>query len=226
MLQPIDIKSKHFKKSILGYKTNDVEDFKDAVYKEYEELYIKYEKMSSDFEKLSSSLQDSRLRMFELENKIAESEDSDNVASAKAKADKIIRDAEATAKDIIAKAKAEAQKSGGSVEAPKPETKVAAKTEPKVEPKASVKPEPKTDNKVDIKIPPIKNQEVKVEPVKEETASSRFFKKAAEEAPAKKPFADEDDDEIFVGEIEDARKPERMMIGDGEEEEDLDFEFL
>ena len=36
----------------------------------------------------------------------------------------------------------------------------------------------------------------------------------------------DDDDEIFVGEIEDARKPDRMMIGDGEEEADMDFEFL
>ena len=37
---------------------------------------------------------------------------------------------------------------------------------------------------------------------------------------------EDDDDEIFVGEIEDNRKPERMMIGDGEEEEEMDFEFL
>lgn len=56
-----------------------------------------------------------------------------------------------------------------------------------------------------------------------ESASSRFFKKAEETAPK---ADDEDDDEIFVGEIEDARKPDRMMIGDGEEEEDMDFEFL
>ena len=39
-------------------------------------------------------------------------------------------------------------------------------------------------------------------------------------------MASDDDDERFVGEIEDARKPDRMMIGDGEEEEDADFEFL
>ena len=120
-------------------------------------------------------------------------------------ADKIIKDAEATAKDIIAKAKAEAEKLG----------------------KTFVKEDVKVETKVEPKVEPVKEPEVKVEPVKEESASSRFFKKAAEEAPAKKPFADEDDDdEIFVGEIEDARKPERMMIGDGEEEEEMDFEFL
>ena len=68
----------------------------------------------------------------------------------------------------------------------------------------------------------------KVEPVADEpakeSASSRFFKKADEDTSS---FSlSDDDDEIFVGEIEDARKPERMMIGDGEEEADMDFEFL
>ena len=164
--------------------------------------------MSSDYEKLTSSLQENRLKMFELENKLAEAENDavgSNSPTAKAQADKIIKDAEATAKDIIAKAKAEAEKLG----------------------KTFVKEDVKVETKVEPKVEPVKEPEVKVEPVKEESASSRFFKKAAEEAPAKKPFADEDDDdEIFVGEIEDARKPERMMIGDGEEEEEMDFEFL
>ena len=59
-----------------------------------------------------------------------------------------------------------------------------------------------------------------------ESASSKFFKKAEETAAKPAPAVEEDDDEIFVGEIEDARKPDRMMIGDGEEEEGLDFEFL
>lgn len=68
----------------------------------------------------------------------------------------------------------------------------------------------------------------KVEPKKETTntnktsASSKFFKKSDEAAPA----TSADDEEIFVGEIEEARKSDRMMIGDGEEEEDMDFEFL
>lgn len=68
----------------------------------------------------------------------------------------------------------------------------------------------------------------KVEPVADEpakeSASSRFFKKADEDTTSFS--SSDDDDEIFVGEIEDARKPERMMIGDGEEEADMDFEFL
>ncbi|MBQ8318212.1 MAG: DivIVA domain-containing protein [Lachnospiraceae bacterium] len=206
MLQPLDIKAKSFKKGLFGFKTSDVEDFKESVYKAYDELYTAHEKMSADFEKLSASLQDNRLRMFELENKLAEAENVSSVGSdnsaAKAQADKIIKNAEAAAADIIAKAKAEAKKY---------ENGEAPKAEKKVEP---------------VKVEPVKEEAPKAEPVKEESASSRFFKKAAEEAPAKKPFDDDDDDEIFVGEIEDARKPERMMIGDGEEEEEMDFEFL
>lgn len=57
---------------------------------------------------------------------------------------------------------------------------------------------------------------------KPESGSAKFFKKAVEEQTA----SSSDDDEIFVGEIEDSRKPDRMMIGDGEEEEDMDFEFV
>ncbi len=194
MLQPLDIKAKAFKKGLLGYKTSEVEDFKDTVYKEYEVLYNKFLKMSSDYEKLTSSLQENRLKMFELENKIAEVENVSTFddSDAKAKADKIIKNAEAAAADIIAKAKAEAKKF---------ENQAAPKVEP-------------------VKEEPIKPTEEK------ESASSRFFKKAAEEAPKSSVLDDDDNDEVFVGEIEDARKPDRMMIGDGEEEEDLDFEFL
>ena len=57
-----------------------------------------------------------------------------------------------------------------------------------------------------------------------ESASSKFFKKADEDVHTAA-TSNDDDDEIFVGEIEDARKPDRMMIGDGEEE-DEGFEFL
>ena len=64
---------------------------------------------------------------------------------------------------------------------------------------------------------------VEPEPAKE-SASSKFFKKADEDVHTAATSNDEDE-EIFVGEIEDARKPDRMMIGDGEEE-DEGFEFL
>ena len=57
---------------------------------------------------------------------------------------------------------------------------------------------------------------------KKESATARFFKKDETAAAV----ANDEDDEIFVGEIEEKVQRDRMMIGDGEEEEDMDFEFL
>lgn len=194
MIQPIDIKTHKFKKGILGYKSADVDSFIDSVYRAYEDIFTENAKLSKDLEKLNASLQDNRLKMFEMENRL---QNSENVSSyddseAKKKADQIIKNAEKAAADIIANAKKESAK---YEEAPKP-----------------------------------KFEEKKPEPVKEEpkeSASSRFFKKAEEEVHAAAASADmDDDDEVFVGEIEEARKGDRMMIGDGEEEEDMDFEFL
>jgi cell division initiation protein len=134
----------------------------------------------------------------ELQKMDNDTSEEDRLAAQK-KAEDIIKNAEKAAAEIIARAKSESDKienAAKATESPKPEPKA----EPKVEPEA-----PKSEPK--------------------ESASARFFKKSEDEAP--KPAAsDEDDDEIFVGEIEDARKPDRMMIGDGEEEEDMDFEFL
>ena len=53
------------------------------------------------------------------------------------------------------------------------------------------------------------------------SATSKFFKQAEETT-----VIGGDDDEVFVGEIEEARKPNKAMIGDGEEEGGDDFEFL
>ncbi len=197
MIKPIDIKTQKFKKGLFGYKAADVDSFVDSVYRAYEEVYNERNKFEEDLEKLNSSLQENRLKMFELENQVAK---ADNVSTfddteAKKEAEKIINNAKEQAAKIIANAKAQSEKIENIASAE------PVKEEPKVEP-------------------------VKEEPVKE-SASSRFFKKAEEEVkPAAASSSDEDDDEIFVGEIEDARKPDRMMIGDGEEEEEADFEFL
>ena len=136
-------------------------------------------------------MEETRLKLFELENQLQQAENVSTSAGesveAHKKADQIIKNAEATAADIIAKAKAQSEKLEGTAK-PKAEA-------PKAEP----------------------------EPAKE-SASSKFFKKSDEDVHTAATNND-DDDEIFVGEIEDARKPDRMMIGDGEEE-DEGFEFL
>lgn len=66
-----------------------------------------------------------------------------------------------------------------------------------------------------------KKDDKKKEEKKDDSATSKFFKKAEETT-----VVGGDDDEVFVGEIEEARKPSKAMIGDGEEEGGDDFEFL
>jgi cell division septum initiation protein DivIVA len=146
-------------------------------------------------------LEENRLKIFELENQVQKAENVSSYGEADSKRSKqIIEEAQRTAAEIIAKAKEESEKIVGAAkgeDAPKAETKA----EPKPEPKAA----------------PAKEAEAE-----KSSAASKFFKQAEETASNNS----DDDDEIFVGEIEDNRKPNKMMIGDGEEEEDADFEFL
>lgn len=191
MLRPDDIRSTAFKKGLFGYKAADVDSFKDTVFRAYSDLSKDYEETKDKFDKLTKAMEDTRLKLFELENKLQQAEnvstDAGESVEAKKRADQIIKNAEATAADIIAKAKAQSEKLESSAK-PKAEA-------PKVEPELA-----------------------------KESASSKFFKKADEDVHTAA-TSNDDDDEIFVGEIEDARKPDRMMIGDGEEE-DEGFEFL
>ena len=208
MVKPIDIKTQQFKKGLFGYKAADVDTFVESVYREYEEVYNERNKFADDLEKLNSSLQENRLKLFELENQVQKLDGNGGAGTEEAerKAAEIIRKAEREAAEIIAKAKREAGNAAT----------------------ASVDDDNPFEDDPVVETAPINEEPVKEEPVKE-SASSRFFKKAEEEVKKNNTSGDDgdgDDDEIFVGEIEDARKPDRMMIGDGEEEEEADFEFL
>lgn len=196
MLRPDDIRSTTFKKGLFGYKAAEVDSFKDTVFRAYSDLSKDYEETKDKFDKLTKAMEDTRLKLFELENKLQQAEnvstDAGESVEAKKRADQIIKNAEAAAADIIAKAKAQSEK-------------LESTAKPKAEAPKAEAPKPE------------------VEPAKE-SASSKFFKKADDDVHTAA-TSNDDDDEIFVGEIEDARKPDRMMIGDGEEE-DEGFEFL
>lgn len=198
MIQPLDIKTQSFKKGLFGYKTTDVDSFKDTVYRAYDEVYTENTKLTEQVKRLNAVIEENRLKIFEMENQI---EKSENVSryddTSDTKQSKIIIDeAQRTAAEIIAKAKEESDK---ILKAAKGEpVKTAPKAEPKPEPVKKAEPEPE-----------------------KASAASKFFKNADDTS-----AANSDDDEIFVGEIEDNRKPNKMMIGDGEEDEEADFEFL
>ena len=130
MLRPDDIRSTAFKKGLFGYKAADVDSFKDTVFRAYSDLSKDYEETKDKFDKLTKAMEDTRLKLFELENKLQQAEnvstDAGESVEAKKRADQIIKNAEATAADIIAKAKAQSEKLESSAK-PKAEA-------PKVEP--------------------------------------------------------------------------------------------
>ena len=184
MIQPIDIKTQSFKKGLFGYNKIDVDSFKETVYKAYDDAISENNRLSEENAKLKKDIEESRVKIFELESKVGKGGSVSAEDSEKAK--KIIEEAQKSAAEILAKAKAESDKivSGAGSG------------------KATPKTEPKDDKK---------------------SAASKFFENAEEKA---NDVFGGDDDEVFVGEIEDNRKPSKVMIGDGEEEEDADFEFL
>ncbi|MCR5147712.1 MAG: DivIVA domain-containing protein [Eubacterium sp.] len=184
MIQPIDIKAQSFKKGLFGYNKIDVDSFKDTVCKAYEDAIAENNRLSEENEKLKKVVEESRVKIFELEKKAGKSGGGASAEDSE-KAKKIIEEAQKSAAEIIARAKAEGDKIVNGA---------ASGT--------AAKAEPKDDKK---------------------SATSKFFENAEEKA---SDVFGGDDDEVFVGEIEDNRKPSKVMIGDGEEEEDADFEFL
>ena len=97
----------------------------------------------------------------------------------------------------------------------------STKDTPKKEaPKKEGKEEPKKGGSKFEDVP-LKDSGIKDGKKKDDSAASKFIKQAEETT-----VVGGDDDEVFVGEIEEERKPGKAMIGDGEEGEGDDFEFL
>ena len=187
MMQPVDIKTQSFKKSLFGYKSTDVDQYVDTVYRAYDELYTECKKLREENDRLNQFIADDRVKIFKLEAGVKPSASNDS--DAEERAAKIVSDAEKAAADIIEKARTQASSA------------------------------PAGDAFTSTPVA----EEVKEEK-KEESAASKFFNKQAEEEST--PVYGADDDDVFVGEIEDNRKSNKVMIGDGEDEGADDFEFL
>ena len=168
MMQPIDIKSQSFGTGLFGYKKNDVDQYVDTVYRAYDELFKENKNLREEKERLNKSLEEQRLKIFELEGKL----NGDSKA-----------DAEDTKKDD----------------------------------KSDFASTINIDD-MDFELDDAKKEEEKKE--EDSSATSKFFHDSEDTV------IGGDDDDVFVGEIEDNRKSNKAMIGDGEEEGADDFEFL
>ena len=70
MIQPIDIKTTSFKKGLFGYNKIEVDSFKDSVYKAYDDAVSENNRLSEENEKLKKAIEDSRLKIFDLEKQV------------------------------------------------------------------------------------------------------------------------------------------------------------
>lgn len=245
MIEPIDIKTQHFKKALIGYNTEEVKLFVEGVYRAYEELYNSHKELSKNVETLNKSLQESRIKLFELECSIQK----ENTIQEKVVQEKATVNTQQPISNMIAEFDDEDLDDNKTIQLdynkhsntvpndfvqPTPNVEPEISDEPQIplfrrkgstEPiKPSIKFEPK-GGITQIQSTPSASTTQKPKEDSDFSATSRFFKKA-EDSATSSPIhtANSDEDEILVGEIEDVRRHDRMMIGDGEEDED--FEFL
>ena len=176
MMQPMDIKSHSFGTGLFGYKKADVDQYVDTVYRAYDELFTENKSLKDERDRLNAAIEESRMKINELENKLNGAADSSS------------------------KSGSQADKKDDSFDT------VEVKSEPISDPFDDV-----DSSSGKIKMSSTDN--------KESSATSKFFENASDDVIG-------DGEDVFVGEIEDNRKPNKVMIGDGEEEGSDDFEFL
>lgn len=109
MITPLDIQNKDFKRTLIGYKTGDVDSYLDAINNNYEKLY----KENVEFKDKIGMLTDQIRQYNNLEETlkgtlvIAQSTADEVTTSARQKAQLIIEDAEMEAKNRINDARLE-----------------------------------------------------------------------------------------------------------------------
>lgn len=112
MLTPLDIQNKEFKKSLVGYKTKDVDGYLDYINKDYEELYRENVELKDkigiltdqirQYNNLEETLKDTLI--------IAQTTADEVTSSSRKKAELIIEEAEMDARDRINDSKEQVKK--------------------------------------------------------------------------------------------------------------------
>ncbi|NLM04208.1 MAG: DivIVA domain-containing protein [Clostridiales bacterium] len=107
MLTPLDIQNKEFKRSIRGYKEDEVDEFLDEIMVHYEKLFKENAELKDQVEAIKKQLEQFTDIEETLKNTlvIAQNTAEDVKSNASKKAQLIIDEAELKAKEIIEKAK-------------------------------------------------------------------------------------------------------------------------
>ena len=107
MLTPLDIQNKEFKRSIVGYKEDEVDEFLDEIMVHYEKLFKENAELKDQVEAIKKQLEQFTDIEETLKNTlvIAQNTAEDVKSNASKKAQLIIDEAELKAKEIIEKAK-------------------------------------------------------------------------------------------------------------------------
>lgn len=220
MLTQDQIESKTFKKGLFGYNKDEVNSYLRVIAEEYADLQTKYAALESENEVSKKSLMENSVKIYELEKQLEQAAPGSKkeANAANAEANKIINDAKKKANEVIANAKAELAKLKDEMEALKSgsSAKVAEAAE-RVE--AAVEADPVTKLKMKSQGGDAP-QKLKMTPKTAQTAEPKPAAFTGKSAQA----AQEEEEELIVGEVEEGVKRNQVLIGDGDE--DADFEFL
>ncbi len=112
MLTPLDIENKKFKKTALGYSSQEVDQFLDEVTESYETLYKENIELKDKIGVLNEGIQHYKAIEETLKNTlmVAQTTSEDIKKNAFGKADNIIKEAELKASRIVAEANQEVMK--------------------------------------------------------------------------------------------------------------------
>lgn len=225
MLTKEQIESKTFKKGLFGYNKDEVNSFVRNMADEYSELLTKYAALESENEVSKKSLMENSVKIYELEKQLEQAAPGakKEANAANAEANKIVNDAKKKANEVIANAKAELAKLKEEMEALKSGSgakvaEAAERVEEDIKAKVEADPVTKLRMKSQGNDAP---QKLKMTPKAEKTEEPKptaFTGKSAQAA------QEEEEEELFVGEVEEGTKRNQVLIGDGDE--DADFEFL
>ncbi len=223
MLTKESIEEKTFKKGLFGYNKDEVNSFMREVSDEFASLQAKYDAAVAENELAQNSLRDNSVKIYELEKQLEQaapgSKKEQNAANSEA--NKIINDAKKRANEVlfqckgrtckVKKAEMEELKANGGTVTATASTTASSINEDALEADPITKLKMKSQTTAE---PQKLKMKPKEEP-KEESKPQAFAGKSA--------VTEDEEDEVIVGEIEEGVKRNQVLIGDGDEDDDVEF---